>query len=162
MKQVPISGEHFALVDEADYELAMSAGPWHLHPAPNTFYAKTRLKSGEGRRVTRYLHSHLTGWPLVDHVNGNGLDNRRANLRPATSSQNQANRKLRRDSASGFKGVYWYPDRNCWRARITVNRQVHSLGYFATREEAARAYDTAASDFFGEFARLNFPKEINS
>ena len=92
----------------------------------------------------------------VDHRNGNGLDNRRGNLRPATHALNQANvRRVR--AKSGFKGVSrWVrPSPRPWRAHITVKGRMKFLGAFATPEEAARAYDAAARELFGEFACTN-------
>jgi len=101
------------------------------------------------------MHTFLTGWPMVDHRNGNGLDNRRANLRPATKSQNGANRLIAASNKSGFKGVDLKKGR--WRAQIKVVGSKIHLGYFDLAEEAARAYDMAAIEAFGEFATLNFP-----
>lgn len=162
MKEIPISGGYVALVDEGDYDRITSVGAWMASPRPgHTTYA-ARSARKDGRWTTVFMHSLITGWRLVDHVNGNGLDNRRSNLRPATPSQNQANRSTRRDSSSGFKGVYWYTDRQLWRARITANRKVRSLGYFRTAEAAARAYDEAALELFGAYARPNFPQERSS
>lgn len=93
----------------------------------------------------------------VDHRNGDRLDNRRHNLRSSTRSQNCANQKVRSTNTSGFKGVGWKKDMAAWAARICVNYRRFHLGYFSSAEEAARAYDTAAQQYFGEFAKLNFP-----
>jgi hypothetical protein len=97
----------------------------------------------------------------VDHINGNKLDNRRENLRVATKSQNLGNQKIRSTNTSGFKGVNWKQWRKirssgAWTARISVGSKRIHLGYFSTAEEAARAYDSAAQQYFGEFAKLNF------
>jgi len=159
VKEIRLTAGGIALVDDDDFARVESAGQWRLSPSLNTSYAVRHFRLPDGRWTPRPMHGFITGWALVDHVNGNGLDNRRVNLRPATPSQNQANRAARRDSFSRFKGVYWYPNRQRWRARITVQRKVQSLGYYATPEEAARAYDAAALIAFGEYARLNFPKE---
>lgn len=109
----------------------------------------------------RYLE-HRLAWAWVfgsqppdelDHINGNPSDNRIANLRPATRSQNNQNTRRRCDNKSGFKGVSWITARGKWRAEIKADGRVLHLGYFQTREEAHAAYMTAAEKFFGEFAR---------
>jgi hypothetical protein len=103
------------------------------------------------------MHRLLAAWPLVDHEDGNGLNNQRANLRPATQSQNLANQRKRPGLTSQFKGVRWYGKLTPWRASISIGgRRVH-LGSFITEEAAARAYDAAALAEWGEYARLNFP-----
>jgi len=105
------------------------------------------------------MHRLIMGNPQgmeVDHINGNGLDNRRCNLRVVTTSQNQANQHARRGRSS-FKGVF--KQRSRWRARIHVQQKGINLGSFLTEEEAARAYDAAALHYFGEHACLNFPRQ---
>jgi len=92
---------------------------------------------------------------IPDHINGDALDNRRANLRPANTSQNQANRALPRNNTSGFKGVHYLAAANAWRATIGVNGRKVRLGQFATAEAAAAAYDEAAVFYFGSYARTN-------
>jgi hypothetical protein len=95
-------------------------------------------------------------WPplQLDHVNGNPVDNRFANLRLASASQNSANARRPVTNTSGFKGVHLNPtSTQKWRAKITVNKVQVYLGYFDTKEEAGAAYMRAAQEHFGEFAR---------
>lgn len=161
---VRITLEHkpVMLVDAEDVELVTRAGPWRYALCDGKPYAQRVIRRPDGTWTAERLHTFLTGWPLVDHVNGNGLDNRRANLRAATPGQNQANMRRPRTNTSGFKGVSWFARTGKWRAYIGFeNRQIH-LGYFATPEEAARTYDAKAVELYGEFARPNFPEEIAS
>jgi len=146
-----------ALVDDEDYERVVSAGKWFVQRDRNTFYAKRAYRRQDGKQSAIRLHTFLTGWPLVDHRNGNGLDNRRANLREATHAQNAQNRRMRSDNRSGFRGVSWVRRDKKWRAAITANGELSHLGDYVDPEAAARAYDTAAIELHGEFARLNFP-----
>jgi hypothetical protein len=107
-------------------------------------------------RTARLAWLYVYGEPVpqyVDHENRNRSDNRIANLREATNSQNLSNSIARKTSKSGIKGVTWAPDRKKWLAKICVNYKAKKLGYFATAEEAAQAYETAAREAFGEFAR---------
>ena len=91
----------------------------------------------------------------VDHWNGDGLDNRRRNLRAATPSQNQHNRRKRLGCSSRFKGVHWHKRHGKWAAKIRIDgRQLH-LGYFPVERDAAAAYNLAANQEFGEFALTN-------
>ena len=104
------------------------------------------------------MHRVITGYPLVDHINGDGLDNRRANLRAATATQNNQNRRPSL-SRSGFKGVTKSSKSNGWYARIRVNGKLIHLGCYPDPTSAARAYDAAALEHFGEFAWPNFRNE---
>lgn len=112
-----------------------------------------------GFQGTRYYGHHLAwlmtykSWPEmdVDHINGFTWDNRIANLRLATSSQNLANSRIKKHNKSGFKGVHWRNDRQKYQACIKVNFQSQHLGYYDTAEEAHAAYVTAAKNVFGKF-----------
>lgn len=89
----------------------------------------------------------------VDHVSGDGFDNRKANLRVATLSQNQHNARVRNDSRSGVKGVAWHKGRQMWHAQIRLNGKRKHLGYFALLDDAAEAYRLASKDLHGSFSR---------
>jgi hypothetical protein len=108
------------------------------------------------------LHRLLLNAPpelQVDHINGDGLDNRRSNLRLATGSQNQGNSRKRRDGVtSQYRGVSWNKRAGKWQALLRREGKLQYLGYFSDEEAAARAYDAAALEQWGSFARLNFPE----
>lgn len=153
---IPLSRGRVALVDDADAERVIEAGPWHARLAPRTAYAR-HTKYVDGRFVTVLMHQFITGWDYVDHANGDGLDNRRANLRQATRGQNLANIGLKSNNTSGLKGVRQHsPGR--WRA--TCGRDY--LGLFPSPEAAGRAYDAAAIAKYGEYARPNYPRGVTS
>lgn len=145
-------------VDDADLESVTQ----HLWRRAAGRYAITE----RGKANYVYLHQLLTEGSVdrVDHANGDGLDNRRSNLRPATRSQNGANSKRRPPRTSGktskYRGVIWDPERSRWRAATTIDgKKMVFLGRFHDEEEAARAYDRFAIEQWGEFARPNFPQD---
>jgi hypothetical protein len=144
-----------AWVDDDDYA-RLEPYTWYAVKRRHTFYAQTSPR--DGTRV--YLHRMIAGpdAPEVDHCNGNGLDNRREDLRPATRQQNSFNMKHRvRNVTSAFRGVYWSKDKQGWVAQIKVNYKTTCLGTFSTDAAAVLAYDAAARERFGAYARLNFP-----
>jgi len=105
------------------------------------------------------MHRFILNAPrhkLVDHIDGNGLNNRKANLRLCNHSQNAWNRRPNSGCHSKYKGVYWNKDKKKWHATISKSYKRIHLGYFDNEIEAARAYDKKAKEFFGEFAYLNF------
>ena len=113
MRTIPLAGKkaagRAALVDDDDYGLVV-AYVWYLYEDARRNagpYAFASVRRPDGRHSMIYMHKLITGWPRTDHINHNGLDNQRHNLRPATGSQNQANRKLTEGGTSQFKGVYW-------------------------------------------------------
>lgn len=156
MREIPLSRGMVAIVDDEDYDLATAGNKWQAYRGRSTYYAQRHTSRADGRPGTsQRMHTLLTGWKLVDHINRDGLDNRRSNLRPANTSQNMANSALRRDSTSGFKGVTWDGQSRKWRAQITAFGKHRTLGAFDDPVEAAQAYDAAALELFGEFARVN-------
>ena len=154
---IPLNRGEWAMVDASDLSLVRGR-TWSVLPHRHTQYAHTgRSGLGPALRMHRVIMGFPTGDPRqVDHVNHNGLDNRRGNLREATASQNAINHRAK-GGASQYKGVSRsYKTR--WRARITLpsGKRQH-LGDFHTEEEAGRAYDAAAVRSWGEYAVLNFP-----
>lgn len=140
------------LIDAADLPL-VSEGRWTVAQQKCWGYYAVRVIKGRMRLLHRYLLG-VTDRRLVDHINRNGLDNRRANLRVCTPTQNNANRTVSRTSKSGYKGVWWHQQSaRPWRAAIKVHGQRRYLGTFRTAEEAHGAYLLAAKREFGEFAR---------
>jgi hypothetical protein len=155
---VPLVGGRRALVDPEDFDRVIQFA-WN----PRRSYTNTSWYAvASVRHEPLQMHHLVMGVgndALVDHVNRNGLDNRRANLRFATSSQNAMNRKRQSNNTSGFKGVTWNKLTRQWQAMIQVNHKLERIGFFDNPEDAARAYDAAARMRFGEFARLNFPEQ---
>lgn len=100
------------------------------------------------------MHKLITGWPMTDHINHDGLDNRRENLRRTNKSLNAANQRLRTDGASLYKGVYLRKD-NLWIARVQRDGKRVYLGAFAEEIDAARAYNQAMREIYGPHAYLN-------
>ena len=144
---VPLGGDRYTLVDVADVE-AVSAYRWRLHL---NGYARAEVRSG-GVRTYVYLHRLVCPTDLtVDHINRDPLDNRRANLRPATRTQQLGNTGLRSTNTSGYRGVSRTRSGR-WGAWIRMHGRSVNLGTFDTPEQASAAYRIAAREYFGEFA----------
>lgn len=158
MKMIPLTQGKFALVDDEDFEY-LTQWKWCAVRSDTTFYAE-RGESGHHIRMHADIMNNPKGME-VDHRNRNGLDNRRENLRVCTNQQNKMNRGRFSSNTSGFKGVS-LTDHGTYQARIQVNKKRINLGSFADATQAARAYDKAANQYFGEFAWLNFPDYKNS
>ena len=145
-------------IDDDEYE-RVSSYKWSPYRIKGRWYVVATIDG----RIT-YLHRFIMGLShgdptQVDHINGNGLDCRKSNMRLVTNSQNAMNRtKIREQTNSRHKGVTWHSGNKRWLARITLNGKRRTLGYFADELQAALAYDKAAKELFGEYARTNFPQ----
>lgn len=142
------------LVDAEDYEKVIAID-WKYQLHKGKEYVRVQ-RWVEGKNVTTYLHSFLMNGRMVDHINGNGLDCRKQNMRVCSKKQNNMNRSKAKNNTSGYKGAYWRKDRSTWQSRISVEGKNVHLGYFPNSEDAARAYDKAARSYYGEFGKLNF------
>ena len=176
-RRIPLTQGYFALIDPADFS-HLSKYKWRLcrTKSKNVLYAERSIRLPGGKYSRILMHRQIfekiksnmqytsderrTTNLVIDHINGSGLDNRRANLRLATVAQNAWNSK-KRNSRSGYKGVWFAADKGMWRAAIVYHgRRIH-LGYFKDKIAAAKAYDVAAKKYYGEFAKPNFPDKTN-
>ena len=160
---IPLTQDKFAIVDAEDYD-RLREYKWYAKNGGNTYYAARAervFKDGKFIGVRQILmHRFIMNAPrrlVVDHINHNGLDNRRENLRLCTRLQNSRNRLPSRGGTSKYKGVTRSKRRKKFMAEIRVNQKKQYLGYFDSEIEAAKAYDKKAKELFGEFAYLNFP-----
>jgi len=145
------------IVDDEDFGW-ISQWNWYAHKQGNTFYAK-RTTGKDRKVIIIHMHREIVQPPkgmYVDHIDGNGLNNQRSNLRICTKAQNGMNRGKQANNSSGYKGVGWDRTRNKWRAQIKIGQGSVFIGRFDRLEDAIKAYDAKALELFGEFAKTNF------
>lgn len=158
---IPLTGKHgkgkFAFVDAKDFE-RVSKYKWHVNKgyAERSFY-----KNGKAvhEKLHRFIFEEVREGYVIDHINGNKLDNRRSNLRECTPTENKKNQQLSTVNKSGYKGVCYSKYHGKWNAYITNDKKRKHIGYYSSAEEAAKAYDYFAARLHGDFAQLNFPGE---
>jgi hypothetical protein len=166
-KEIQLTKGYVALIDDDDYE-KVSNYSWMALVLKNNLYAVSRTKkeSSKNRKIFR-MHQLILGTigkqACIDHINHNGLDNRKENLRVCTIAQNCSNAIHKENNKFGYKGVCLlggHHKNKPFRAQIVYQRKHYYLGNFSTIKEAAMAYDKKALEFFGEFACINFPEEV--
>lgn len=147
MKTIQLSKGKEALVDDEDYEY-LSQWKWYY----NRGYAV------RGANPKILMHRIVNNTPIgldTDHINRNGLDNRKCNLRNATRQQNVIYRNKQKNNKSGYKGVSWHKHSNKWIAYVIINKKTKTIGYFKDIMDAVSAFDKKSKELFGEFAYLN-------
>ncbi len=164
-RRIYVGDGEWAIVDEGDYR-RLSKYKWSIVGDEKHKYAARILREKKyGRIKTVYLHREIMNAPkglVVDHINNKGLDDRRANLRLATHSQNCCNRPIKGRGTSKYVGVCFVKSKKRWCARTKYYGKAMFLGYYDCEIEAAKAYDAGAKKYHGEFARLNFPEEAKA
>lgn len=162
MKEIQLScartckntGKYVALVDDEDYEY-LNQFSWCVLKGYNTFYAGKRIILENGKSTTKRMHHFIIDCEKIDHIDHDGLNCQRNNLRPCTKQQNCMNTRPNTNTSSIYKGVHYLKSRKNWQASIGFNLKKIWLGRFKTEIEAALAYNQRAVELFGEFACLN-------
>lgn len=161
-REIELTKGKTTLVSDEDYA-ELSQYKWMASRMRGKYYYAMRsVTIAPKKRKTVLMHRVILNagsGQCVDHIDGDGLNNTRNNLRLVTNQENVWNQRKRSTNTSGFKGVSWHYPSQKWLAQLCANGKVRHLGLFSTVLDAARAYDTAANKHFGEFARLNFPLE---
>lgn len=155
MKEL-IVDKQIVQIDDEDFDL-VSKYKWRLSKGKYTYYVITHNKV-DNKDTTLYLHRLVFGNSdknSIDHIDGNGLNNQKNNLRICTYTQNNRNRNSCINSSSKYKGVSWYKKSCKWRASIQVNKKMIHIGYYNSEEDAAEMYNLHAIKYFKEFAKLN-------
>ena len=141
---------HFVAVDDKDFHLLNDKG-WYAHEGGNTFYC---VKNPDLKLHRIIMGLEKNDKRVVDHIDGNGLNNKRYNLRICSRQENSMNAKTKKTNKSGFKGVSWHTKDKRWIAQICFNGKKYRLGAFTDPEKASEVYKKKAIEFFKEFARL--------
>lgn len=159
MKTIPLTLGYFTKVDDEDYE-RFAKKRWFamVNQKYKHIVRAIRSEYRDGKRTTIVLAREIMGNPtgmMVDHINGDTLDNRKSNLRVCNRAENGCNRGKQVNNQSGYKGVYWFNRTKKWKAQIKVRGVVIALGYYVNILEAAKAYNEAAIKYHGKFANIN-------
>lgn len=146
-------GKYVALVDDEDFEY-LNQWKWCVAKSANSFYA-VRTISIDGKRRHLGMHNAVLKGKGIDHVDNNGLNNQKSNLRFCTVSENAMNNRKQENTSSVYKGVTFEKRVKKWKATIQINGKSFYLGHFTSEVEAAKAYNAKAIALFCEFANLN-------
>lgn len=165
MKKIKLTQGQYTLVNNLDYKF-LNQWKWCVQWSDNTrsFYAVRTIWIGDKTKTIRMARLILGAkkGQIVDHINHDTLDNRRKNLRICNHSENMQNRRRKRNSTSGYKGVSWNNVMNQWQAQIRVNGKLINLGFSKSKRTMAKTYDVYAIKLFGKFAHINFNHSTKS
>lgn len=153
--KIQLTQGKFTMIDEEDVS-KLGKKKWCAHLIRNTFYAC----ADGGKTLLHRVILNAQPDEHIDHINGDGLDNRKVNLRIATIQQNAQNSRKQKSyknkpTSSKYKGVTWASDKRKWKAQISINEKPTSIGYYDQEIDAAKAYDKKAIELRGTFARIN-------
>jgi hypothetical protein len=158
MKEITLTQGKVALVDDDTYEY-LNQFKWFAHKNNSGPFYAVRTDRTSGKQIKICMHRLIMGISdpkiLVDHKDRDGLNNQRYNLRMANKSQNNANRRARRNGSSKYLGVCWDKREKKWRVQIKKNGIIKHVGMFSNEDDAALAYNEKAIVMHGDFARLN-------
>jgi hypothetical protein len=175
VKEIELTQEKVAVVNDEDYDKLMQMGSWYTNKCTDKlknnrtvdrFYAARDICLGKGKKKKLFMHRVIMNVPndkFIDHINHDTLDNRKENLRTCTNAQNQRNQVQQKNTTSKYKGVYLLKSKyknkiyTYWMAQIKIDgKRQKYLGLFKSEIEGAKAYDKKAREVFGEFALTNF------
>lgn len=154
MKQIELTQGKFTQVDDENF-IHLNQFKWYAEKKSNSFYARRSFATESGRQKKVYMHVEIMDFKGIDHIDHDGLNNQKSNLRQATTQQNGGNRKKSKNCSSNYKGVSWDKQNKKWQTLIKYNNQAIFLGRFNNEIDAAKAYNEAAIEYFKEFANLN-------
>ncbi len=163
MKKITLTQGYFALVDDEDF-VWLSQYKWQVSKYPHTSYAVANIKIKNNKYINTRMHRLILGLKRgdnrqCDHIDHNGLNNQKSNLRICNRQQNNQNRKLSKHLSSKYKGVNWDKHTRRWLVRLHINNKSVFLGRYDDEKEAAKIYDRVALFEFKEFAHTNFSRE---
>ena len=157
MKEIQLTQGKVALVDDDDFEY-LNQWKWYSSNIRGKFYVGRSITVSKYKRKHILIHRFIMNpdkGMVIDHLDGNPLNNQKKNLRICTHEDNMRNCKISIKNTSGYKGVYFDKKNNTYKSAIKFNKETIYLGYYIDPIDAARAYNTAAIKYFGEFANLN-------
>jgi len=156
-KEIQLTKGQFAIVDDEMYDY-LNQWKWFANNHNGKFYVVRNITVSNNKQNKIYMHRLILKPEknmVIDHLNGDGLDNRKCNLRICTHAENMRNSKISINNKSGYKGVSYQENRNNYRAQIKFNNKTINIGDFIDPIDAARAYNDAALKYHGEFANIN-------